>query len=209
MHVLSKEEEKSSHILTPFLFKHGASVTDIDKDIWLAFKQGSRRALDYIFEKYVRLLYAYGGKISKDQALVEDCIQDLFIELWTKRENLSETDNIKFYLMKSLRRKIVRKITEDHRIQTEPLQGDDYTVDLEFSVEFHIIQEQSSLEQREQLTKALKQLSKRQREAIYLKFYEKLRYEEIAEMMNLSVKSTYNLIGKAIDTLRKIIKITF
>jgi RNA polymerase sigma factor (sigma-70 family) len=186
-----------------FMFKHDVSEAEREQIVWSALRQGNRKALDHIFEKYIRLLYAYGNKISKDYGLIEDCIQDLFVELWNKRELLAESVHIKFYLMKSLRRRVVRRLMNESRLSTEQLQEHDYENNLEFSAEFHIIQEQSFQEQRQQLTEAIAQLSTRQREAVYLKFYEQLSYEEIAGIMNLTVKSAYKLIGKAIDSLRK------
>jgi RNA polymerase sigma factor (sigma-70 family) len=195
----SVNEEKDQN---SFLFKHGSSVTENERLVWSSFRMGNRKALDYIFEKYIRLLFAYGSKITKDPALVEDSIQDVFVELWKKREILSDTDNIKLYLLKSLRRRIIRTLSEQNRMHSALVDRQNYEDELEFSPEFHIIQEQSSHEQRQQLRSAISQLSKRQREAIYLKFYEHLTYLEISEMMNLSIKSTYKLIGKAIESLR-------
>nr|WP_302180142.1 sigma-70 family RNA polymerase sigma factor [Chryseosolibacter indicus] len=171
------------------------------------FKQGDKKALDYVFEKYVRLLYAYGAKITKNTGVVEDSIQDLFVELWHRRESISDVTSIKFYLLKSLRRKIVRNLAGINEIIVDESTLEDYELEVEFSQEFKIIQDQVSLEQRDKLSKALSLLTKRQREAVYLKFYEKVSYEEIAEIMNLGIKSAYNLIGKAIDILRSNIKL--
>jgi RNA polymerase sigma factor (sigma-70 family) len=185
------------------MFKHGTPVTDMERAVWAEFRNSNRKALDYIFEKYVRLLYIYGGKISKDQGLVEDCIQDLFTELWNKRSVLGETDNIKFYLFKSLRRKIVRRLSVDQRLLGDQLKEKEQIRDVEFPIEFNIIQEQISNEREVMMKKALASLTERQREAIYLKFYEKLPYQQIAGVMDIDLKSAYNIVSKAIDSLRK------
>lgn len=189
-----------------FLFKHGTAPAAIEQMVWTAFRSGDRKALDYIYEKYIRLLLTYGLKITKDQAFVEDCIHDVFVELWRKHASLGDTDNIKLYLLKALRRKIARTSQENNRLQATPLDEQADDVQLEFSAEFYLIQTQSSLEHETKLKEALLQLSTRQREAIYLKFYEQLTYVEIASMLQLTVKSTYKLIGKALDSLRKHIR---
>jgi RNA polymerase sigma factor (sigma-70 family) len=181
-----------------FLFKSGTSQEFIDSEVWIAFKQGNQQALDYIFEKYVRLLYAYGARITKNGNLVEDCIQDIFVELWQKREVVSEINGIKFYLLKSLRRRILRVLSGQRESVASESTWEGYEGEVEFSVEFKLIQEQVLFEQREKLFKALSLLSERQREAVYLKFYEKVSYEEIAEIMGLGIKSAYNLVGKTI-----------
>ena len=188
-----------------FLFRHDTSPAEVDIALWTAYRGGSREALDLILEKYTRLLLAYGSRITKDHFLIEDCIQDIFVELWYKREVISETDNIKLYLLKSLRRKIIRALTVKNRIPVQSL-DDDYEDELEFSAEFNLIQDEVFNDRRKQLKEGLAQLSKRQREAVYLKFYEHFDYNEISEAMNLTVKSTYKLIGKAIETLRKVIR---
>jgi RNA polymerase sigma factor (sigma-70 family) len=190
-----------------FLFKHGTTTGEEEGIIWRALQEGNRKALNYIFEKYVRLLYAYGGKITKDQGVVEDCIQDLFVELWQKREVLGSTDNIKFYLLKSLRRKIARRITLDQRKLGGNRLQDDYSIEVEFPIEFDIIQQQVNIEQQEQLTHAISRLSERQREAVYLKFYEKMNYKQLSEMLEISLHSSYKLVGKAVDALRKSVRI--
>lgn len=190
-----------------FLFKHGTPASEIEQKVWTAFRSGDQKALDYIYEKYIRLLLAYGLKITKDQAFIEDCIHDVFVELWRKREQLGDTDNIKLYLLKALRRKIARASQENNRLPLDPLDAHGDEIQLEFSAEFYLIQTQSSLEHENKLKEALLHLSTRQREAIYLKFYEQLTYVEVASMLHLTVKSTYKLIGKAIESLRKHIRI--
>lgn len=200
------EEASNPETRGGYLFKCGTSQHVIDSEVWNVFKQGDRKALDYIFEKYVRLLYAYGAKITENENLVEDSIQDLFIELWRKRNEVSSVTNIKFYLLKSLRRRIVRNISAIRELYMAESALENCEANMEFSAEFKLIQEQTTVEQRENLRGALKLLTKRQREAIYLKFYEKVSYSEMAEIMNIEIKSAYNLIGKAIDTLRSIIR---
>jgi RNA polymerase sigma factor (sigma-70 family) len=198
---------KKEGVPESFLFKHGTTVSEGDQVVWNALREGNRTALDYIFEKHVRLLYAYGGKITKDQGVVEDAIQDLFVELWQKHAVLSVTDNIKFYLLKSLRRRITRRIAVDQRKLGDHVLQEDYFLEVESSMESTIIQQQTTIAQQEQLTRGIAELSDRQREAIYLKFYEKMSYEQLAEVLDISLTSAYKLIGKAVDALRKSVRI--
>jgi len=190
-----------------FLFKSGTPQTEIDAIVWKAFQSGDRKAFDFIFQKHIKLLYIYGDKITKDQCLVEDCIQDLFVELWQKREILSPVSNIKFYLLKSLRRRITRRLTSQKLVLTSSPDHDDaFSEVADTSAERQIIERQIIFERQQKLRQALASLSKRQREVIYLKFYEKVPYEELAGIMDVSLKSAYNLVGKAIDSLRKALK---
>jgi RNA polymerase sigma factor (sigma-70 family) len=80
----------------------------------------------------------------------------------------------------------------------------DYNFLQEFSVEKLIIDKQMSEEQSAILRKTLAQLSKRQHELIYLKFYQHLDHAQIAGLMNLSRQSVYNLLHETIQKLRSL-----
>jgi RNA polymerase sigma factor (sigma-70 family) len=197
----SSTVEQSSTVL----FAPDVTQRDRDKAIWASFKSGNKNAFTFIFNTYIKILYAYGEKITRDKALVQDCIQDLFIELWRRRTALSETDSIRFYLVKSLRRTIVRKLSGNSKFIQASALSDDFVFGVEFSHEEKVISEQLSNEQLKLLSAALHNLSSRQREAIYLKFYQKLSSQEIADTLEIDINSLYNLISKSIEALRKAI----
>src|SRR5215210_4417778 len=90
---------------------HQNSNDTLDSEIWIRFKSGDKKALSYIYTRYFEKLYNYGSRITKDFGLTEDSIQDLFVEFWNKREEMSDVKNIRFYLYKSLRRKIIYKLS--------------------------------------------------------------------------------------------------
>jgi RNA polymerase sigma factor (sigma-70 family) len=180
--------------------------TDVSETvIWQAFKAGNEDAFNHIFNKYVRFLFNYGDKIAQNEGLVEDCIQELFIELWEKKANLGEVQSIKYYLVKSLQRKILRKLSKNREVlsnEDPDLLRNEALID--FPYENHLIQSQTNLEQQEKLQKALALLSERQRQVLFLKYYDQLDYEEIARVMSMNVKAIYDLIYQAIKSLKKI-----
>jgi len=83
---------------------------------------------------------------------------------------------------------------------------DSYGFDFAPSQEDVFIEEECEVERSKKVRKSLQALTKRQREAIFLKFFNQLSYHEVAAIMNLHVDSVYNLISKAIDILRKKLK---
>ena len=179
---------------------------EIEIELWNSFRSGNREALNTIFEKYVRLLYAYGRNMTRDQGLISDCIQDIFVELWVKRGTLAaQVNSIKYYLFKSIRRRILRRLSTDRRFFGQSI-PEDYSKEVEFHIEFNLIQEQVSRELSLQLKASVATLSKGQQEAIYLKFNENMTCEEIASVMDTNVKAVYNLVGKSIISLRKFFK---
>lgn len=171
--------------------------------LWNAFKSGDRRAYGYIYQKNVRLLFTYGSKLTKDRDLVKDCIQDLFVYLWDRREKLGQTDHISYYLFKSLRRSIVAKLLKAGPINQDIDVSPDYNFKIITSCETDLIEIQSSEDYNQKLAYALDQLPERQKEAIYLKYYQNLSFEEIASVMSINRRSVYKLIHKAIDCLQQ------
>lgn len=172
-----------------------------DTQIWDDFLLGNKEAYSFMYEKYARVLYNYGYKIAQNRQLTEDCLQDLFLTILETRERLSHTDSIKFYLMRSLRRDIVRKLNgaAKHRSSNDH--------DVEFKVEFHYeptwLDSQISRERSETILHELNQLPARQKEALFLKFFDNLSYEEIAGIMGIETTSAYKVIYKAIAALQK------
>ncbi len=172
-----------------------------DFELWNAFRAGDRNALDQVYQQQVRALYNYGFKLTQNRDLVEDCIQDIFVELWEKRERLGPTDSIRFYLFKVLRRTLLRRQAQNHRQSTSTaLLENMFSED---SFEVRLIVEQTTARANSVLQKALDRLSGRQREVILLRFYDELTFEEIAHTMDIDVKSVYKLTYKALDSLKK------
>jgi RNA polymerase sigma factor (sigma-70 family) len=207
-----QESKTLNHILAQeaqaFLFKNAETQSETDRLIWIAFKQGNRSAFDHIFLKYSRLLYAYGVRFTKDKQLIEDCIQDMFVELWHRRENVSETTSIKFYLLKSLRRRIVRSLSQSKAAEKRSWEYINDEDNVDFSCELIWISEEMDLARKKQLQDAVAQLSTRQKEAVYLRYYEMMSYEAIALVMEITVASAYTLIGRAIADLRKFVSLS-
>lgn len=156
-----------------------------------------------MYNQYVEVLYNYGRHISPDGHLVKDCIQNLFVELWNNKEKLGETNSIKYYLFTSLRRKIVDELMVRRKHYTEDGLSEEYSFELELPYEACIITDQASLEQKKALLRAINTLSKRQKEALFLLYYDDLSYEEAASIMQLKIRTVYNLIHTAVDALRK------
>lgn len=174
---------------------------------WNAFRGGNRDSFSLIYEKYFNGLYNYGCKFSRDTEFVEDCIQDLFIKLWQNRENINETPSVKNYLYKSLRNTIFSRLNKLEKINIDDESFDELQFELELSPEAFLIESEHSSEMKLKLDKALTQLTNRQREAVFLRFFEELSYEEVSKLMQITVKALYKIIARAIESLRDFFKI--
>jgi RNA polymerase sigma-70 factor (ECF subfamily) len=128
---------------------------------------------------------------------VEDCIQEVFINIIQNRKKLSKNVNIKLYLLKSLRLEIWRRLKREKKYLT--IEEMEFTSDLH--MEDKIINDEVTMIRVNEIRMELNLLPKRQKEAIYLRYYEGMSYTEISEVMNLEQSSSYKIIYKAIDAL--------
>jgi RNA polymerase sigma factor (sigma-70 family) len=169
---------------------------------WSRFKNGDVKALESIYRAHVMSMVNYGLKITDDLDLIKDSIQDLFIELWKSRQNLADTDQPKFYLFRALRNKLMRAISQQSFVsEGEMLLASDSLM-TEY-VELEIADREQRLQTSGTLKQLLEKLSKRQQEAIYLRFYHNFSYELISSMMNMNYQSVLNLVQRALKSMRK------
>jgi len=201
---LHKSVPTTSYAKVKFLDVEKTS-SQVDVQLWQDFQTGSESAFAAIYEKNVGLLYSYGIKIVSDKDLVKDSIQDLFIELWDAKNRISKVNSIKAYLCKSLRRKLIASVSKQRKTfdKSQDLEKLNPTV---FSSEVSLIEKQRFDEQRKMLNKELDSLTLKQKEIIHLKFYGRLNYNEIAEVMLLDKKATYNLMARTIKILKKCLR---
>ena len=177
-----------------------------DSTLWLSFKKGNDLAFSILYNKYVQRLYSYGMHSCRDKDLVLDCLQELFTLLWDRREKLSEVTCVNYYLFKSFRRLLMNRLTVGRKFLISLSDRDSYGFDFSPSQEDALIEEEWETERNKKVRNSLHSLTKRQREAIFLKFFNQLSYHEVAAIMDLHVDSVYNLISKSIDLLRKKLK---
>lgn len=178
-----------------------------DKELWLNFRYGRKDAFECIYLRYVRDLFNFGMKLNGNRPLVKDCIQELFVEIWNRRDHLSNTDNIKFYLFKALKIKLNHARKQEQKERTQFTASPELSAAMEGSYEQNVIEEQISAERSQQLLQALDRLPERQKEALQLLFFENLSYEQVSELMSINVSSAYTLAWKAIKGLKKRLKI--
>ncbi len=175
-------------------------AVDSDESLWLNFRAGDHKAYTLLLRKHANVLFSYGCKFSKDEDFVKDCIQDVFFELWNRREKISQAANVKAYLFKSLRLRIFR---EQSKWNNSSSFEDSFLFEDDFNIESHLIQEQTSKEIRQKLQTILTSLTQRQKEILYLHFFEDMDHDGIGRTMGLNRQSVYNLLYRSITTLRK------
>ena len=173
------------------------------ENLWQGFLNGNKAALSEIFIQYHDDLFRYGLKLSGNENLVKDCIQDLFLKLWKNRSNLHPVENLKPYLFKSLRNHIIDSLALQKPMVN--LKEDfEHPFEIIYSPEDFLINSQITDETRQKVIHALNQLMPRQREAIYLRYFEELDFETISQVMDINVQSVRNSLHRGMEALRKL-----
>ncbi len=169
------------------------------QNLWEAMLQGDLTALEQLYAHFHADLYHYALKLTEQVDLAEDAVQDVFVDLWNYRKQLPLVNAPKFYLIRSVRNQCLKLIKKQNRF-----------TDLDNASPFEILirPEELQLKDNSEATKnalaiAMAALSPRQREIMYLKFYNNLDYEELAEVLDINYQSVVNHIHKAMIKLRK------
>ena len=180
------------------------AINENENDIllWNQFKNGSMESFVSVFRKYYSPLINYGCKITPNKTLVEDAIQELFIDLW-RNENKPEIVSLKAYLFSAFKFKLLKAITKASKIKNYSSDIDE--TGFEISREMLLINNQENEELNQKVFNAIKELSPRQKEIIYLKFTQNLSYEEISTIMQINYQALRNLLYQAIKVLKKIL----
>lgn len=178
-----------------------ASSSSEDRVLWESVKKGNELAFSALFKKFINPLYNYGMHFYTDSDLVKDCVQELFTSIWLKKESLSDVTQVKFYLFKSFRNLLFAKISSSKHL-VHPDVWDEDCGEVEDTRESKWIQEEETVENSKLLQIAIQGLTRRQREAVILRFYNNLENKQIAEVMGISVEAVHNLVSKAIHLLR-------
>jgi RNA polymerase sigma factor (sigma-70 family) len=172
-----------------------------DMELWSSAIAGDRDAFGLLFKRHYNLLYQYGIKVCPSSEVVEDSIQELFVELW-QRKPTQEITSIKAYFLQALKFKLYKTFRrqrvviniEGHRTET-----------FELSHETFLINEKDDEERAKQVLEAINKLPARQKEIIYLKIYKGLSYEEISVVMQLNYQVVRNLLCQSLKTFRKLV----
>ena len=189
--------------------KYFESVINLTKEqeqtLWKDMISGNKKSFEDLYNQYFQALINYGFRITKNENLIEDAVQELFISIWNNRTNLSEVNEVKFYLFRSLKNRILRQLEKDVFDKSE-----DVDVYLDFLISISEEQKKIDSEQfdanLETLQRAIAHLPIRQQEVINLKYYHDFTLDEIAKLMDVNKQSVSNLLFRSYAILRKLLK---
>ncbi len=172
-----------------------------DDELFRALREGDKEALSILFLRHYDVLIHYGLRINAQRSLVEDCIQDLFAYLFGASSRLGDVKAVKIYLYKSLRRRLLTKIGEERKSKVNSAAL--LRTQIWFTIDDLPKAFQEDVPEHHMLLKALNVLPWRQREAIYLRYYNRLSTREISDIMGVANQTVLNTLYQALRNLRK------
>ncbi len=165
-------------------------------------KLGDEDAFDYLFNFYYPGLVVYADKILSDNHLAQEIVQGVFIKLWKDRRYIEINTSVKSYIFKSVRNKCLdilkhRKIKNDYarRVMSEQEPSDEVTWDTYVESELYLI-----------LIREIEKLPPECQKIFRYSRIRNLTNREIAEKLDISVKTVENQISKALKILRIALK---
>lgn len=173
-----------------------------DSILWSQLRVGDEEAFSLLFERYYSPLVNYGKTLMSEGDIVKDCVQDVFVDIWTYRSKLNEAIAVKAYLLSSVRKRIARHHEREH-IFSKVKDVDSLEFLFDFSIEDRLIADEIMATKVGHLNRLINDLPARQKEALYLRYHQGLSVEQVAEVLNMNYQSTKNLLHRAILQLRK------
>lgn len=173
--------------------------------LWQKVQASDGLAFQRLHQLHVRHLLNYGLRLCGSMSTVEDCVQDVFTELWVYRQKIQQPSSMRFYLLKALRNKLKAQYRREHPFISgwDDDRDSQPVFSVEPSTEQKLIDLDIEAEREQQIRLAMKQLSPRQREIIYLRYFNDLSYDQICELLNINYQTARSQIYSSLKILRK------
>ncbi|PPL02819.1 RNA polymerase sigma factor, sigma-70 family [Parapedobacter indicus] len=197
------------------MFGHGnckrmrGEIVDTIKQYWRHFLNGDDEAFKRLYDHYIDTLFGWGCRYCRDEETIKDCIQELFVDLYTYRKRLCAETDIDAYLFVSFRRKLAKQLKRSRDLQTV---NENFAVEqlveqlIEEDVEQETIREEESRRLMAALKKEVVELPSRQQEVLFLRYTSELSYDSVSKIMKIPIPTCRTLLSRALRQLRKRMK---
>ena len=157
-----------------------------------------------IYNRYVDDLYTYALYLGFKKEIIMDAIHDVFCKFAASEKLLQDVSNIKFYLFKSLKNRLydIYKARKEYA-ELSAIDLQETPFNIQVTIEERLIGQEEQQQIKNQLAEMLESLTERQREIVYLRYVQEYDYEQISELLNISVHGCRKLLSKAMQNLRE------
>lgn len=168
-------------------------------------KDLDKSGFEQLFREFYAPLCRYGVGIIGDSDQSEDIVQQAFVKMWNKREEMDLSRSLKSYLYTSVRNACINYIRDHKKFRSQVLDIDIYGTDTVSS-----FMDGDEILQADELTEkiriALSKLPEKSREVFVMSRMEQMKYREIAEKLGVTVKTVEAHMSKALKILREELK---
>jgi RNA polymerase sigma-70 factor (ECF subfamily) len=172
-----------------------------DNELYFKLKGGDEHAFQSLFRKYYSAMCHFACQFLNDRELAEEVVQDMFVKIWEKRAVLNIETSVKHYFFRSVRNHCLNQIQHD-KIKQQ------YANKVIESSHHEIATEQYFLEVdlMNRIEKSIDSRPPKRKEIFRLSREQGMKYKEIAETLNISVKTVEAQMGLALKYLREDLK---
>lgn len=154
-----------------------------------------------LYDQYANDLLLYGLKMGFHKDVLEDAIHDIFYRMCRSPHRLKKIEKLKLYLFSALKNQLVNIQKASSKKSTTEIQEFNFSVKIDSL--YILIEEEERIRIKKKIDTLLEVLSVKQREVIYLRFFQEMSYEEIGIMLNMTPASVKNVVYKAVNKIRK------
>jgi len=196
-------QHKTNYLLQYIVSKMAANnLKEQTQQLVSRFCAGDDQAFAKLYDLYVQMLYNYGLKLTTNQELLKDCIHDVFVKVYSKRGDSSTINNLCSYLLISLKNRLLDEFRRQTFTSPNEVETYEYRRASEDVERDYLMLEREAM-QSEQVSHLMRNLTRRQRQAITLYYLEERKYEEICKIMQMNYHSVRNLMHRGMVKLRE------
>lgn len=171
-----------------------------DQCLWIRFVESSdTSSFEKLFKKYYLQLTRFSYRYVKSKAIAEEIVQEFFADLWENGEMIDIQGTIKSYYYKAVRNKSLNYLKHQQvKNKYDPIWMQQKQTPV---IEFHDEKQEQRI--KEAIEEAIKSLPERGKMTYKLHRFDGLTYEEIAEVMDISVKTVESQMSRSLKILRE------
>lgn len=175
-------------------------MTKTDEILLSRIKQDDYSSFNLLFFKHYASLCSFVTTIVADSTNAEDIVQDLFIKLWSDRKKIVVYKDTKHYLFRAAKNSALNFL----RTEKNRKKAINRLEDADFPQETEDLAQEDFLQKLEQ---CIEQLPERSKEVLLLSRFEKLKHKEIAERLDISIKTIKNQLWKSLKYLKSCLEV--
>ena len=166
------------------------------------YNKFDEKSFEELFQKHFKGLCFFAQNYVKDFDMAKEIVQDSFINLWEKRQSIDVSKSVKTYLTTSIRNKCLNYLRDTKKFNTEIILSDVLFQEIDYEQSDKLIEKELN----NKINNAIDDLPEKCKNIFVLNRFENLKYKEIADELDISIKTVETQMSKALKYLREQLK---